>query len=167
MSTFIHNEATSLSILQELKIPEAFLARITSSNFPVSAEVAIVIPHAFGAICLNEAGLSAFSLANPVPQFLKVFLREDTMTDLLENDVPHIVGTALDELVRHHPSLKPAVLTSISELMDAVLTIGRDSSDELDFCQLFLRGGQGENERAVGKFSKHLESMIKVGPSLD
>ena len=38
MATFIHNEATVLSILQEARLPQSFLKAIKSS-FPVSAEV--------------------------------------------------------------------------------------------------------------------------------
>jgi hypothetical protein len=171
MSTFIHNEATSLSILQEMQLPQAFLARISSGSFPVSAEVAIVIPHAFGAICLNEAGLNAFVEANPLPPFLDIFKRGETMPELLENDVPHIVGTALDELCRHHPSLKTGILTAVSDLLDVVMEIGKKQKphayawgegDEVELCELFI-GGESEEVADEGvKFTKFLECVAKV-----
>ncbi|KXS14211.1 DUF913-domain-containing protein, partial [Gonapodya prolifera JEL478] len=48
MSAFIHNEPTSLQILQELKLPQTFLLSI-AEHVPSSAEVVSAIPTAFGA----------------------------------------------------------------------------------------------------------------------
>lgn len=179
MSTFIHNEPTSLSVLQELKLPDVFLERIRSKDFPVSAEVAIVIPHAFGAICLNETGLARFQEVNPLESFLEIFFKSTTVPELLENDVPHIVGTALDELVRHHPSLNTSVLSAIGDLLGAVLELGKaqdpikfsflpkDSIDSPEYCKLFLDDSAQMNMDAEPegiKFTKHLDCIVKVYP---
>ncbi|KAJ3313229.1 hypothetical protein HDU93_004912, partial [Gonapodya sp. JEL0774] len=49
MSAFIHNEPTSLQILQELKLPQTFLLSIVD-HVPASAEVVSAIPTAWGAM---------------------------------------------------------------------------------------------------------------------
>ena len=81
MSTFIHNEPTSLSILQESGLHLLFLSSLTPS-LPVSAEVISALPNgkfqvnrlAFGAICLNQVGMDAFIAANPIPLFLSLLI---------------------------------------------------------------------------------------------
>jgi hypothetical protein len=46
MATFIHNEPTSLSILQEAKIPSAFLDSI-KDEIPASVDVGVLEKHSF------------------------------------------------------------------------------------------------------------------------
>jgi E3 ubiquitin-protein ligase HUWE1 len=104
MSTFIHNEPTSLSILQELKLPQTFLFSI-KQHIPFSPEVISAIPTAFGAVCLNQPGLDMYNKVAPMDTFLEVFTTEANLRTLLENDVPQLVGQSLDELMRHQTSL--------------------------------------------------------------
>jgi E3 ubiquitin-protein ligase HUWE1 len=170
MSTFIHNEPTSLAILQEMGVPQAFLKRIGDGTFPVSAEVAIVIPHAIGALCLNEAGLGQVGEAGVFGKFFGMFKKGEGMVELLENDVPHIVGTSLDELVRHHPGLKDGVLGGIEDLLGFVHEVGKKhkanmfawtEGDKEELCELFVEGETGVDVEGV-RFTKYLECVAKV-----
>ncbi|KAI8817902.1 uncharacterized protein EV422DRAFT_196979 [Fimicolochytrium jonesii] len=129
MSTFIHNEPTCLSILQEAKLPEALLHAV-SKDIPVSAEVISALPNAFGAICLNQAGLDQFNEAKPIEKFLQVFTSEEHLRTLQDNDVPHLVGNSMDELIRHHPSLKEYVLSSIIGMLKRVVEMGEDATPD-------------------------------------
>ncbi|KAI8588501.1 hypothetical protein BDZ88DRAFT_397137 [Geranomyces variabilis] len=123
MSTFIHNEPTCLSILQEAHLPQALLAAL-AKEIPISAEVISALPNAFGAICLNAQGLEQFNEAKPVGKYLELLTSEEHIKTLQDNDVPHLVGNSMDELMRHHPSLKDYVMTSIIDMLKRVVAFG-------------------------------------------
>ena len=127
MSTFIHNEPTCLSILQEAGLPQAFL-KVVGGDFPISAEVVSALPNAFGAICLNKTGLDAFTESNPINKFLEIFLNDNEIRLLLDSDVPNLVGSSLDELIRHHPSLKQSVFDGIHLIVGKLIEIGKQQS---------------------------------------
>ncbi|KAJ3019634.1 hypothetical protein HKX48_001941 [Thoreauomyces humboldtii] len=129
MSTFIHNEPTCLSILQEAKLPQALLEAI-SKNVPISAEVISALPNAFGAICLNQQGLDQFNEARPIGKYLEVLTSEEHIRTLQDNDVPHLVGNSMDELIRHHPTLKDYVMAAIIEMLERVVAIGQEVSPD-------------------------------------
>ncbi|KAI9021182.1 hypothetical protein DFJ74DRAFT_607013, partial [Hyaloraphidium curvatum] len=119
MSTFIHNEPTSLSILQELKLPQTFLVSI-KRHIPFSPEVVSAIPTAFGAICLNQAGLDMYNAVQPMDAFLEIFSTEQNLRPLLDNDVPQLIGGSMDELMRHQTSLKDDIMASVVRLTGRV-----------------------------------------------
>lgn len=123
MSTFIHNEPTSLSILQELKLPQTFLASI-KQHIPFSPEVVSAIPTAYGAICLNQAGLDMYNAIPTMDPFLEIFTTESYLRPLLDNEVPQLIGTSLDELMRHQTSLKEGIIESVVRLVRRVNEIG-------------------------------------------
>ncbi|KAJ3032901.1 hypothetical protein HDV00_006990 [Rhizophlyctis rosea] len=123
MSTFIHNEPTCLTILQEAKLPQTFLQAV-SKDIPVSAEVVSALPHAFGAICLNQAGLDHFNEVKPLPKYLDIFTNEEHFRALSENEVPSIIGSSVDELIRHHPTLKGEVMEGIVRVLKKVAEFG-------------------------------------------
>jgi E3 ubiquitin-protein ligase HUWE1 len=138
MATFIHNEPNSLNILQEAKIPQAFLNAINSS-MPVSAEVISAIPNAFGAICLNSAGLEAFNEANRIETYLQIFTEKENLRTVQDNDVPHLVGNSMDELIRHQPSLKESVISALISMLSKVNELGEFYANEnLDKTVLLL-----------------------------
>ncbi|KAJ1553896.1 hypothetical protein HK405_006594, partial [Cladochytrium tenue] len=129
MSTFVHNEPTSLGILQELKLPQAFL-RVAKGSIPWSPEVISALPNAFGAICLNQAGLDAFNEARPIPHYLEILTSEDDVHYLQDKDLPHLVGISMDELVRHQPSLKQGVMEAIIQVLRRIIELGGTVHDD-------------------------------------
>lgn len=136
MSTFIHNEPTSLSILQEAQLPNAFLIAC-QRPLSISAEVISALPNAFGAICLNSAGLELFEKLNPIDSYLATFTKLEHLRTLLDNDVPHLIGNSIDEFMRHHPSLKETVMKSIVKLLSSVIDLGRAmESIPSEYCHL-------------------------------
>ncbi|KAJ3026294.1 UNVERIFIED_CONTAM: hypothetical protein HDU68_005895 [Siphonaria sp. JEL0065] len=132
MSTFIHNEPASLPILQESKLPQTLLQLTFTGEYPISAEVISAIPSAFGAICLNQAGLDLFTATNPIPRYLRLLLDMDPLVRaaFFERDMPNVVGGAIDELVRHHPSLKESSMLTVLEIMKEVLAVGKEEREE-------------------------------------
>ena len=94
------------------------------------------IPHAFGAICLNNAGLELFLSSDALSTFFGVFVSSDHLKALAaEMEYPKLLGRSFDELVRHHPRLKTAVmdgmLTMLSHLTAACKELPQDEAYEV------------------------------------
>ena len=160
MSTFIHNEPTSLVILQESKLPQTFLTIACHQDLPVSAEVISALPNAFGAICLNSSGLEAFTASKkPIERFLDILVTEEHIRSLQDKDVPHLVGNSVDELIRHHPSLKADIMSCIIQMLEKVVEIGNVvHEDELDVTNIHI--GKAQNKSATIAVESDISSDI-------
>jgi E3 ubiquitin-protein ligase HUWE1 len=126
MATFIHNEPTSLTIIQEAKLPEAFYKSLDASIEP-SIEVIQAIPNALGALCLNQTGEEQLA-ARPtiIPGLLAIFTSEKHLKVLQDKENAVLVGTAVDELVRHHPNLKGSVFEAIKSTLSKIEEMGSE-----------------------------------------
>ncbi|KAF9049777.1 hypothetical protein BJ165DRAFT_1608842 [Panaeolus papilionaceus] len=141
MSTFVHNEPTSLAVIQEAGLPEIFYRAIEIGIEP-AIEVIQAIPNAIGALCLNEAGHTQL-LRRPsiIPAIFAIFTSERHLKVLIDKENAVIIGTAIDELIRHHPSLKTPVFEALKTTMAHIETIGRDyvaSNDIVQWYQLMV-----------------------------
>ncbi|KAG0302120.1 hypothetical protein BGZ98_007782, partial [Dissophora globulifera] len=138
MTSFIHNEPTSLTILQEAKIPQTLLASL-SKEIPPSNDVAMNLPGAFGAICLNPAGLEMFTTDFPIKKFFDMFTSIPHVRAFQDNDVASNLGVSMDELVRHQPTLKEGVMKEIIIMLQKVLVMcssGEVMEEDIAFCTL-------------------------------
>ncbi len=123
MANFVHNEPTSLTTMQEQKMPELFFD-LVEADIEANFEVIASIPNAVSAICLNQAGLDLFN-SRPVVQKLVSLLVSDRHVKVLQDrENATMFGTAIDELVRHQPSVKDKVITSILEAIRTILERG-------------------------------------------
>ncbi|EKM54444.1 uncharacterized protein PHACADRAFT_174950 [Phanerochaete carnosa HHB-10118-sp] len=124
MATFIHNEPTCLPVIQEAGLPEAFYTVVESGLEPV-IEVVQSIPNAMGALCLNQIGQDQLaSRPGIIPGFFSIFTSEKHQRMLQEKENAVIIGTAVEELVRHHPSLKNQVFEAIKQTMAKIEELG-------------------------------------------
>ncbi|KAF9935205.1 hypothetical protein FBU30_006290 [Linnemannia zychae] len=138
MTSFIHNEPTSLSILQEAKIPQTLLTSLMK-DIPASNDVVMNLPGAFGAICLNSAGLEMFTKDFDIKKFFDVFISIPHVRAFQDSDIASTLGVSVDELVRHQPSLKPKVMTVLDETLKAVLKMCESDAvkeDDTSLCTL-------------------------------
>ncbi|KAF9173026.1 hypothetical protein BGX20_004283 [Mortierella sp. AD010] len=138
MSSFIHNEPTSLTILQDAKIPQTLLASL-SKAIPASTDVVMSIPGAFGAICLNTAGLEMFNKEFKLKTFFSIFTSPPHVIAFQDSEIALNLGLSVDELVRHQPSLKPALMNEISSMLEEVLDLSsmqRISAEDMTHCNL-------------------------------
>ncbi|ORY22745.1 hypothetical protein LY90DRAFT_675786 [Neocallimastix californiae] len=120
MSTFINNEPTCLNILQEAKLPQIFLETVNKGVL-VSAEAINEIPTAFGAVCLNSAGMNQFNDAKPADKYFEIFTSEEYMRVFSGNYIVSSIGNGIDELIRHHPAIKPDILKSIVKMINKLM----------------------------------------------
>ncbi|KAI8081696.1 uncharacterized protein BX664DRAFT_376387, partial [Halteromyces radiatus] len=123
-STFIHNEPTSLAILQEQKLPQCFLQTISRYENP-NGEVLVAAVHAFGALCLNGPGLEMFNDIKPLPHFFDLMTSHDILRNPAELEGATVLGNTMDELIRHHPSLRQDVFQCVTQMIKKVLDMGQ------------------------------------------
>ncbi|CAL1707508.1 unnamed protein product [Somion occarium] len=126
MATFVHNEPTCLNVLQEAGLPDAFYKVVESGLEPV-IEVIQSVPNAIGALCLNQSGLDHLT-ARPtiIPGFFSIFTSERHQRVLQEKENAVLIGTSIEELIRHHPSLKGMVFEAIKTTLDRIETLGKE-----------------------------------------
>ena len=127
-----------------------------------TTEPIIAIPHALGALCLNQAGMSMVKKTDALDNFLEIFespAHVKIMTS--EQELGQLVGQALEELIRHHPSLKMLVLSSVIKMIgrvqDLCLKIGKKSNSG---AKLWLQGNDGRPVAAggVGAHGSNIET---------
>ena len=125
MATFVHNEPTSLTIIQEIGLPEAFY-KVVESGVEPSFEVVQAIPNALGALCLNQTGQDQLA-ARPsiIPGLLSIFTSERHLRVLQDKENAVLIGTSIDELIRHHPFLKTAVFEGVRSILGQIEDLGK------------------------------------------
>lgn len=85
------------------------------------------IPNALGALCLNETGQTQMSnRPTIIPAVFTIFTSERHLKVLIDKENAVIIGTAIDELVRHHPLLKAAVFNSLKSTLSTIEEVGRN-----------------------------------------
>ena len=124
MSTLNHSEPTSLVILQEAGLPEALYDAIDSGIEP-AFDVIAAIPSASAALCLNEVGLQQLNERQAIPAIFLVFTSERHARILRDRDHASVVGSTIDELIRHQPSLKKTVLEATLTFLNEIDRIGK------------------------------------------
>lgn len=95
-----------------------------ASGILPNADAILSIPAAFGAICLNESGMETFRRSGALEAFFQIF-ESPSHIKALDNDADAAasIGNSFDELVRHHPPLKDAVLASITTLVKRIASL--------------------------------------------
>lgn len=89
-----------------------------------SADAIAVVPSAFGAICLNSAGMRLFRRSGALPSFFEVFQSADHVQRMqVDPDLPNMLGGSFDELVRHHPQLRRDVMDAVISTVKAVCQV--------------------------------------------
>ncbi|EPQ27339.1 uncharacterized protein PFL1_06891 [Pseudozyma flocculosa PF-1] len=119
MATFVHNEPTSLAAIQECKLPESFYSAI-EDDIEANYDVIGSIPHAVGALCLNQAGLDLFNSRSVIPKLFGLFTSERHSRVFQDRDNASMFGSSIDELMRHQPSLKDSVMEAIMKCLDQI-----------------------------------------------
>jgi E3 ubiquitin-protein ligase HUWE1 len=88
-------------------------------------QVIQAIPNAIGALCLNQAGQDQLT-ARPtiIPCLFSIFTSERHQRVLQDKENAVLIGSAVDELIRHHPSLKSAVFDAIKSTLSKIEDLG-------------------------------------------
>ena len=111
-----------------------------------ATDAIVTIPQAFGAICLNTSGLELFLQSGALGAFFEVFESPDHVKSLGgERELPKVLGTAFDELTRHHPKLKPAILRAVTIMIARVVYLCKTRAwNHGEGAKLWTTGASGD-----------------------
>ncbi|KAJ2695632.1 E3 ubiquitin-protein ligase tom1 [Coemansia sp. RSA 1285] len=131
-ATLVHNEPTSLPILQEARLPQALIESL-EKHIPYNADVLINIPSVIGAFCLNDTGMEQIRNSSVVEMSLHVFADPQFIRVLQEGDVPGLFGAGLDEFMRHFPAVKDSIMDIIIKMVKDIVAIASKRSPLLEY----------------------------------
>ena len=133
VTAYVFQEPSLLSSLQEKGLTDVVLHALLVKDVPATREVLASLPNVFSALCLNTRGLEAFVECKPFERLFKVLLSPDYLPAMrrrrsadLASDTATNLGNAMDELMRHQPSLKQSATAAIIKLLEQVCALGRD-----------------------------------------
>jgi len=133
VTAYVFQEPSLLSSLQDKGLTDVVLNALLVKEVPATREVLASLPNVFSALCLNTRGLEAFVACKPFERLFKVLLSSDYLPAMRRRrsadplgDTASNLGNAMDELMRHQPSLKQAATSAIIKLLEQVCSLGRD-----------------------------------------
>jgi E3 ubiquitin-protein ligase HUWE1 len=101
----------------------SFLVEVFTSVEP--EQVIQAIPNAIGALCLNDIGTAQLaSHPSVIPAIFSIFTSDRHLKVLLDKENAVLIGTTIDELVRHHPSLKAPVFDALKATLSKIEVLG-------------------------------------------
>ncbi|KAL8688982.1 MAG: hypothetical protein Q9218_005238 [Villophora microphyllina] len=117
-----------------------------------ATDAIVTIPQAFGAICLNNAGLSLFLRSAALMKFFEIFESPEHVKAMAtESELPRLLGSSLDELVRHYPQLKEPVMQAVLLMISRVSILCKERATKLGLgAKLWVDARSGKPEVAGG-----------------
>ncbi|KAL7269455.1 E3 ubiquitin-protein ligase tom1 [Rhizina undulata] len=124
-----------------------------------SADAIGSIPTAFGAMCLNSAGLALFQASGALETFFEIFESPEHVKNLTDNELGGLLGSQFDELVRHHPDLREGVMKATIEMVTRVGQLGKKFAEEKGMgAKVWIEDGHGGIVVAGGR-----KALIGIG----
>ncbi|XP_071022086.1 E3 ubiquitin-protein ligase HUWE1-like isoform X22 [Oncorhynchus clarkii lewisi] len=132
VTVFVFQEPSLLSSLQDNGLTDVMLHALLIKDVPATREVLGSLPNVFSALCLNARGLHSFVQCQPFERLFKVLLSPDYLPAMRRRrssdplgDTASNLGSAVDELMRHQPTLKTDATTAIIKLLEEICNLGR------------------------------------------
>ncbi|KIW45159.1 uncharacterized protein PV06_03566 [Exophiala oligosperma] len=143
---FLHNEPTSYTVISEAGIIQSLLETVTvgqkpedgrnprsvssrpenrPQGIPPVQDAIVNVSQAFGAICLTNAGFDHFKASGVLEKFFEIFESPAHVKVLTDANVFALLGSTFDELIRHHPNMRNAVMSAVIVMMSRVRHISR------------------------------------------
>ncbi|XP_076109103.1 E3 ubiquitin-protein ligase HUWE1-like isoform X2 [Mytilus galloprovincialis] len=133
VTVYVFQEPSLLSSLQDSGLTDVVLHALLIKDVPATREVLASLPNVFSALCLNARGLQSFVNCKPFDRLFKVLLSPDYLPAMRRRrssdhfgDTASSLGNAMDELMRHQPSLRTDATTAIIKLLEEVCAMGMD-----------------------------------------
>ncbi|XP_076800643.1 E3 ubiquitin-protein ligase HUWE1-like isoform X1 [Clavelina lepadiformis] len=133
VTVYVFQEPSLLSTLQDNRLTNVMLHALLVKNPPATREVLASLPNIFSVLCLNSRGLEAFVNCNPFDRLFHVMLSPDYLTAMRRRrssdplgDTASNLGNAMDELMRHQPTLRSATMKAIRGLLEELHAMGID-----------------------------------------
>ncbi|XP_065656940.1 E3 ubiquitin-protein ligase HUWE1 isoform X2 [Hydra vulgaris] len=135
VTVFIFHEPSLLSSLQDTGLTWVVLKALLLKDVPATRENLASLPNTLSALCLNTRGLNAFVSCAPfeklfrilvIPEYLPAMKRRRSADP--QGDTAMHLGSAMDELMRHQPTLKTDAMKAIIKLLKQLNLMGNDDS---------------------------------------
>ncbi|XP_031335949.1 E3 ubiquitin-protein ligase HUWE1-like isoform X2 [Photinus pyralis] len=134
VTVYVFQEPTLLSTLQDNGLTDVILHALLIKDVPATREVLGSLPNVFSALCLNARGLQSFVKCKPFDRLFKVLVSPHYLSAMRRRrssdpigDTASNLGNAMDELMRHQPSLKADAIAAIVKLLHELCQLGTDS----------------------------------------
>lgn len=125
VTVYVFQEPSLLSSLQDNGLTDIVLQALLKNDVPATREVLGSLPNVFSALCLNARGLASFVKYNPFERLFRVLLMPQYLSAMRPRrssdpagDTASNLGSAMDELMRHQPSLKDSATKAIVNLLE-------------------------------------------------
>jgi E3 ubiquitin-protein ligase HUWE1 len=138
VTVYVFQEPSLLSSLQENGLTDVVFHALLVKDVPATREMLSSLPSVLSALCLNDAGLKAFVACQPFQRLFEVLIspaylpamRRSRRSAALNGaasgsgvqaglgDTASNLGNAMDELMRHHPSLRTDAVKAIITVMN-------------------------------------------------
>lgn len=127
-----------------------------------ATDAIVTIPQAFGAICLNNAGLDLFLRSSALVTFFEIFESPEHIKSMTsESELPRLLGSSFDELVRHYPQLKDPVMRAIMLMIRRVYDLCQARATEQGLgARLWVDKGEGKVKVAGGDLRRQDSDVI-------
>ncbi|XP_057320129.1 E3 ubiquitin-protein ligase HUWE1-like isoform X1 [Microplitis mediator] len=133
VTVYVFQEPSLLSSLQDNGLTDVVLHALLIKDVPATREVLGSLPNVFSALCLNQRGLESFMKRRPFERIFKVLISPNYLSAMRRRrsadplgDTASNLGNAMDELMRHQPSLKTDATAAIIKLLEELCVLGCD-----------------------------------------
>jgi hypothetical protein len=165
---YVHQSGIAKSFFNMLKGEREFEGRL-EPLLPTTPELIMAIPNVISALSLTTDGASEVKNMNPFPEILKVLFHSKyamPRSKCLLNEMTAVVGTGLDEVIRHVPTLRSLVIESIVEAMKGVIDFGkslveREDSNSLSNVQDAPASSLEDDRTCLMQYALNLGQMLE------
>ena len=183
LSDIMNSDPHVVRYVHECGIAASFLNMLIGENvaggdaskraepvLPPVPELIMAIPNVISALALTEDGAKAVAKTNPFPALLRLFHHPDyamPRSRCLLNEMTSIIGTGLDEIMRHVERLKQSVLAAIVNAMVQVADEAQELiSREEESCQ-FGEPSEAQKEAIDTDRSCLIQYVLNFGQLLE
>lgn len=135
VTVFIFHEPSLLSSLQDSGLTWVVLRALIVKDVPATRENLASLPNTLSALCLNTRGLEAFVLCKPFERLFQILVSPEYLPAMKrrrssdpQGDTAMHLGSAMDELMRHQPTLKTDAMKAIIQLLELLSKMGSDET---------------------------------------
>ena len=142
---------TDTGATRKVKIERVEKQPLAQGILPATDAI-VTIPQAFGAICLNNSGMELFLSSRVLDSFFEIFESPDHVKSMTsEGELASLIGSSFDELVRHHPRIRSAVISSVMIMIARVGSLCRLRAKDMGIgAKLWIEGDNGAMQVAGG-----------------
>nr|XP_023021300.1 E3 ubiquitin-protein ligase HUWE1-like [Leptinotarsa decemlineata] len=133
VTVYVYQEPALLSALQDNGLTNVVLHSLLVKEVPATREVLGSLPNVFSALCLNNRGLESFAKCKPFEKLFNILLSPNYLPAMRRRrssepqaDTACNLGNAMDELMRHQPSLRQDATLAIIKLLEELVRLGTD-----------------------------------------